>query len=39
MGGGHLRRPPLIELLMLYEKNQKYIQKLTKEYANTHTNM
>ena len=30
MGGGRLRRPPLIKLSILYEKIEKYIQKHTK---------
>ena len=30
MGGGRLRRPPLIKLSILYEKIQKYIEKHTK---------
>ena len=30
MGGGRFRRPPLIKLSILYEENQKYIQKHTK---------
>ena len=30
MGGGRLRRPPLIQLSILHEENLKYIQKQTK---------
>ena len=38
MGGGRLRRPPLIKLSILYEENPKYIQKHT-ENMQIHKNI
>ena len=35
MGGGRLRRPPLIKLSILYEQILKYIEN-TQKYAYTH---
>ena len=39
MGGGRLRRPPLIKLSILYEENPKIYTKTHKKYANTHKHM
>ena len=39
MGGGRLRRPPLIKLSILYEENPKIYTKTHKKYANTQTHM
>ena len=39
MGGGRLRRPPLIKLSILYEENPKIYTKTHKKYANTQKHM
>ena len=39
MGGGRLRRPPLIKQSILYEENPKIYTKTHKQYTNTHKHM